>query len=375
MKIIIASTLLFILLTVPVRATEASFYASFSDELAGLMEGLPQDIQDQYGDIFNTPEGITEIENSVRISSVKESILSALENAWPSASSLFSHLMALLLCSAMFHGVKHAFRSPVLESAFSLCSTLVFGITLADGVDILLSNALTFLQSLSNLSASAAPIAAAVAAAAGHLGAAAVSHASLMLLFTLMQNIGTAVLVPLVRISYCLCIVSTAGKFVRLESISKCIRKIFTVLLSFGSVIVGFIISVQSVLSKSADSFSLKTVKFALGNMIPMVGGAVSEAVSTVAGGLGVIRTFSGTLCMLGLLLFVLPVFAQLFLHRAVLAVCQGAADMLGCEQEGKMIAEIHGVLGCILAMVAFMSVLFLLTIILFTLLGGNAYA
>jgi len=140
-------------------------------------------------------------------------------------------------------------------------------------------------------------------------------------------------------------------------------------------VIVGFTISVQSVLAKSADSLSLKTVKFALGNMIPLVGSAVADAVSTVAGGLGVIRAFYGGLCVLALLIFLLPVLAQLILHRLVLAVCQGMAEMLGCEQEGKMIAEIHGVLGCILAMVALMSVLFLLTIILFAFLGGSYYA
>ncbi len=374
-RVFAVTAVLLVLFSVQIGAAEKSVYDSFSEEFDVLIGSMPQEIQAQYEDVFQTPEGIAEVEMGVRLSSVKEKIIMALEKAWPSAVSLLSRLLALILCAGLLHGIKRAFPAPHLESAFSLCTGLVFSITLADSVHTLLTNSLSYLQSLSDLSAAAAPIAAAVTAASGHLTAATVSHASLMLLFVLIQNITTAVLVPLVRLSYCFGIVSTVGKFVRIESISKFIRKTFTVVLAFVTVIVGFTISVQSVLAKSVDSLSLKTVKFALGNMIPLVGSAVADAVSTVAGGLGVIRAFSGGLCVLALLIFLLPVLAQLILHRLVLAVCQGMAEMLGCEQEGKMIAEIHGVLGCILAMVALMSVLFLLTIILFTFLGGSYYA
>ncbi len=363
---------LFLRFSVPVCALEEGIGGAFSEEMEEFIHGLPEEVQREYADILYTPEGASEIENIISYSTVSEKVLSALHNAWPSSTALFIRIFSMVLCSGLFQTVKKSFCTPGVEEAFSLCTALVFGITLSESVNTLLGNAIAYLQSLSSLSASTAPLAAAITAASGHLTAAAVSHAALMLLFTLIQNVGSTLLLPLIRISYCLSIAGSVSKFVRTECIAKCIRKTFTVLLGFLTLITGFVIGAQSILSRSADSFSLRTVKFALGNMIPLVGGAVSDALSTVTGSLSLIRSTAGALCVLVLLTLILPILLQLLLHRFVLIVCQGAAEMLGCEQEGKMLSEVHGVFGCILAVVALMSILFLFAITLLTLLGGS---
>ncbi len=364
--------ILFFCFAEPLYAADEALYGSFSEEFSALMDGLPKEVQVQYSDVLNTPEGAAQIGDLLNFTSIKEKILSAVESAWPSAASLLIRLFALILCAGVFRCFKETFHEPALGGAFSLCVTLVFALSLAESVETLLTNTLSYLEALSSLSAAAAPIAAAVTAATGHLSAAAVSHASLMLLFTLIQNVGTAFLLPLVRVSYCLGIVSSVGKFVRVESITKCVRKTFAILLSFLTIMIGFVVGAQSILSKSADSFSLKTVKFAVGNMIPMVGSAVSDALSTVTGSLSLIRSAAGGLCVLSLLILLLPVLTQLLLHRIALVICQGAAEMLGCEQEGKIFGELHGIVGCLLAVVSLMSILFLFVVTLFTLLGGS---
>ena len=109
----------------------------------------------------------------------------------------------------------------------------------------------------------------------------------------------------------------------------------------------------------------MKTVKFALGNLIPLIGGALSDAVGTVAGSLNLIKTTCGAVCAAAVVILILPLILQLLLHRAVLAVCQGAADLVGCEKESRLIGEVHSVLGYMLAVVSLASVLFLFVLAL----------
>jgi len=126
-----------------------------------------------------------------------------------------------------------------------------------------------------------------------------------------------------------------------------------------------FTIGVQNVIAKSTDSFTMRTVKFALGSFIPLVGGALSDALGTAAGSLSLIRTACGAVCMAAVLILAVPLIVQLVLNRTVLALCRGAAEMIGCEREGRLIGEMHGVVGTLLAAAAMVSLLFLLILAL----------
>ena len=84
-RVFAVTAVLLVLFSVQIGAAEKSVYDSFSEEFDVLIGSMPQEIQVQYEDVFQTPEGIAEVEMGVRLSSVKEKIIMALEKAWPSA--------------------------------------------------------------------------------------------------------------------------------------------------------------------------------------------------------------------------------------------------------------------------------------------------
>ena len=165
---------------------------------------------------------------------------------------------------------------------------------------------------------------------------------------------------PAVRISFCLALVSCLGGIIRLDTLGRCIRRLFTWFLALVGVILTFVIGVQNVIARSADSFGMRTVKFALSSFIPLVGGALSDALGTAVSSLHLIRNTCGAVCVFALLLITVPMILQLVIQRAVFSVCQGAAELIGCDREGKMFGEMHGILGSMLALVAIVSLLFL---------------
>lgn len=356
-----------------VYAQDDMIVGEFSEEFSALLEGLPETARGEFESVLTENEGLTEVRERLNFERFFEDILNALTDAWPSALSLFFRLFGWILIAGIFAQMQNTYVSPQISEAFSFCTSLVFALSLTESVQNILVNAESYLSALTTLSGASAPIAAAVLAASGRISFAAVTHAALMLLFSLFQSVGTYLLMPIVRLSYCLGVVGAITKEVKVERIAKCVRKVFTVITAFLMLSVSFVLGVQSVLARSVDTFSIKTVKFALGNMIPLIGGALSDAISTVNSSLSLIRSTTGGICVAALLVIVLPVIMQLLLHRLVLIVCQSAAEMIGCERESVLIGEVHASFGYILAVVSLTAALFLLVMALVVLMGGAA--
>ena len=129
------------------------------------------------------------------------------------------------------------------------------------------------------------------------------------------------------------------------------------------TLLLSLVIGIQNAMAMSVDSFSIKTAKFALGSFIPLVGGAISDAIGTVAGSLNLIKNTCGTMGIAAMIVLLLPSILHLILHRVAIGAAQGTAELLGCEKEGKLLAEVQGVFGYILAITALASVLFVFTL------------
>lgn len=369
---VLSALLLFFLLPVSVNGLETEMSAAYAEEYAALMEVLPPALQDRCAELLANPKGSPGIRDEFGWKAVLGAVRDAASAAWPTAFDAGVRLFGLILCAGMFSNMKNAIGFQGGTEAFSLCSTLCFALMLVESTSSLLDGSTAFLTSVTALTNGIAPVLCAVTAAGGQLTGAAVSKASLMLLFALFQNMGTFFMTPMVYAGFCFGIVSAVGGTVRLDGITRCLRKFFTTVLSFLMLLLSFVIGIQGALARSADTFSMKTVKFALGSMIPLIGGALADAAATVSGGLSAIRSAVGGVGILAIMMLLLPILLRLLLYRLVLGLCRGAAELLGCDREANLIGEVHATLGFMLAIVALVSVLFLFVLSLFTMIGGG---
>ncbi len=364
---------LLLALILPVRGTEFDMEAEYNDEMRSFLDSLPPELQERYQDIINGSGGFEKVLDETDGASVLAEVESALKNAFPSAVTLFIRLTGMILCAGLFGRCADGFDGEAVSGGFRLCTTLCFSLALMKNVSALLTNSSQFLETIAGIATGSVPIVSVVTAATGNITAAAVSRTSLMLVFAVIQNLCAVCIVPVVRLSFVLGIASGVNGVVRLEGVSRCVRRLLMIVLSFAVTLCGFVIGVQTILAKSADTFSLRTVKFALGNAVPLVGTALAEAMTTVTGSLSLIRSAAGGLAVFAVLVLLLPVLIQLILHRLVLAVCQGIAEMAGCEKEASLLGGIHETLGFLLAVVALSAALLIFVLALFALVGGSA--
>ncbi len=323
---------------------------------------IPGDIQDYL------PEHLFDTENDAS-SSDPNLLLRAgvimLKAAFKPALTVFASIMGFVIIMSVFSALKQNIMKGSLSSTFELVSAVCMALCLYTIMNRLWDDSFTALEQLSLFMNGMLPVMTSLYAAGGNIATATVSNAGMMALLTLFQNIARYALYPALRVCFGLSIVSCVGG-INLGGITALVRNTFTITLSFMMAMLSVVLAYQTKLSLSADNVAVRTVKFAAGSFIPVVGGAVSEAVRVVMGSLSYIKSAVGFIAVLVIALIVLPVILRLFLYKITLGLSSGIAKILGCDREGAFLTEMSGLLNLTLAILSSSSVLFILNVTLF---------
>ena len=134
----------------------------------------------------------------------------------------------------------------------------------------------------------------------------------------------------------------------------------------FGTLLFSFLLSVQSILAKSADSLAAKTARFAIGSFIPVAGGVIAEAYSTLKEGISVLRSTAGIGGIVVILLLLIPGIVPLVLYKCVLSVAETVSEALNLNGLRGMLGEVHGIADMLFAFVLYTSLMFVLAVMIF---------
>ena len=140
--------------------------------------------------------------------------------------------------------------------------------------------------------------------------------------------------------------------------------------LKFLTTVLISVISFQSILSAGKDSVSMRTVKFAASNFIPIVGSAVSESMRTITAGMRLLRTSVGTTCILALFLTALPVMIEIYILKCVFAVFSIFSGLMGAQTEKNILETSSDILDIINGIIIFSLLISIITLILFITTG-----
>ncbi len=217
------------------------------------------------------------------------------------------------------------------------------------------------LSELATFSGIVAPIYTGVLAAGGNATAATSGSIGFSAFLSVLETLGGGVLAPLLRTMLALTLVSGFSSLPAVGEISRSLRNTYLFLLSLLCALLGASLAFQTALASSADSVAVRTVKFAVGNAIPVVGGSVSAALGSLATSLSLVRHTVGTASAVVLLSLVLPTVSELLLLRLALSLCEGLTNALGATGIGGVFGRFRGLYDLMLATVAILSVLFLL--------------
>ncbi len=354
MKKILLSLVLLLFLG---QAFGISSYAEEFSEISELEKYIPKEALEKL------PEGIFEYggaANKLSAGYFLRLIVDTLKGATGSATIELGALAALVVIASLMHNMTQSSRIGGLDSGFSAVSGLCVCVSVFGGLTKLFEMTEGYLKALSSFANAITPAVAALYIAGGNITAGAVSRTGLLLGITLLENINARVLFPVLQISLAFALARAVSPKLRLGTLSGFIKGVLGVGIGITVAAISAIVAFQNTLAGAADSLAARAVKFAAASFIPIVGGAVSEAVRTVSGSISYLRTTVGGIGIAVILIIALPPFVSLMITRINLALAASLADLLGCERECAVIKEAGGLVNYLIALVSLMAVLFI---------------
>ncbi len=334
-----------------------------------ILSALPEDIVDKLPDGFFS-DNFYDVSQAVGEAGsfryIFDTILDLLALNIHGALSLFASICGLLFLSSVLGALRNSLTSETLSGALQLVSavaTVGALIALQNDQILLVSD---FFLKLRVLVGAMLPTMTALYAMGGNVAAAVSANGAMSFFLAVCEFICENMLEATVGVCLAFSIACAFAPGINLKSLSSAIKRVFSFCIGFTMLIFNFVLGTQSLLAKSADTLSARTVKFAAGTVIPLVGGSISETLRTVGGSIEYIRTAVGTGGIIFVALLILPTIISLLLHRLCFISSAAVADLLGCETESRFLSEINGIYGYILAVVSVCSVTAVFALTLF---------
>jgi stage III sporulation protein AE len=209
----------------------------------------------------------------------------------------------------------------------------------------------TVLQELETFGGTLLPVISAAAAASGEVTSAAVKYSASMLVINVMMRAMRSMVMPLI---YAYCAVSVADAAVgdgTLSGVSDFIKWLCKTILTVFSVVFISYITLSGVVSQTADAMAVKAARVAISTTLPVVGGILSDAASTVLSGAQILKNATGIFGMLAIIAICIVPFLKLGINYLVFKAAGSVSGTVADARISKLIGNISTAFGMTLAM------------------------
>lgn len=264
----------------------------------------------------------------------------------------FGAVLGVIILACVMNALKTG-GSEALDSACGYISVLALsGVTYSVLYNLFIY-IIASMEALTLAMSSLMPIMASLHAFGGTAATGAAGSAGMTVFLTVLSNICTKVLLPLLQASFALCLVGAMPASVNLSAVTNLVKNTATTLMAFIFTLLGFSLYLQTAIASAGDNYVTRSIKFASGVFVPVIGGMLGDASRTVIASVSIVKGTVGAAGVVAVLSAVLPPLIVVILHKLLLLACGIIGKSLGCERESAFLYDLGGVISVLLALVA----------------------
>ncbi|MBQ8338921.1 MAG: hypothetical protein IJY16_00545 [Clostridia bacterium] len=342
--------------------------ATVTEEWQGFLDAIPPEIAELLpkGFFSKDPEGAGEaVAEAGSFSAIFDTVLRLTGLSIKEAAGLFARICGVLVLAAVLRSLTEGKGDGTYRAA-ALCTTAVLALLILRQQRGKMAEIGAYFDTVRGLSVALLPLMGALYAMGGNVSTAVAHHGMMSLFLTVLESVCSTTALPLAGICLAMALLDSVSDGLSLRSLAGLIKRTYTFGLSLVMLLLCGVLGLQSTLGKGADTLALRTIRFAVGSFLPVVGGSVSESLRTVAGSVAYLRTTVGVGGILVLFFAFLPLFLSVLFTRLAFLLGGSVAGMLSCSREERLLSELAGVYGYFMAIIAclFVTVSFSLTIL-----------
>ena len=252
-------------------------------DIENIIGGFKSILPEDSGVQGNVPD----ITKTVGIKHILSEIIKVIKGQGDELSAFLLSLLGVCLMSALASQVEGELSA--FASRFLL---VVFSVMLFDRLIFLVTGAVASLKEINSFFGAVIPVTVAVNSIGVSPSTASIQALGMGVTLGAYSFVSSELITSIVSVIF-VCAAASAIDPV-FERISLGVKNIFISLTGILTVLMGATFSLQSVISASADSALIRSAKYAVSNTIPIVGSAVSGALSIALGGVSYARGIVG---------------------------------------------------------------------------------
>lgn len=368
-KKIIIITFFVLTFSVTVKAEEGNIYNQ-QLEISGaneLQDNLPNEIK-EYLEEYSIDINNTDWVNNLSYKNVFLHIWGFFTGGIKKQFATFGCVLGIILIYAAISGYE---GNAVNQTVIFVTVLSVAGVILSPLYSCITA-AVESLKSCAYFIASFVPVFASIIVASGKT-ATGVSMSTLLLAAANgMSYISNFIIVPLMSGYLAVSVSSSVSPLLNNSGLSESIKKIVLWIMSFISTLFVGILGIQTAVNSAADSLSIKTAKFIVGSSVPVTGGVLSEALSTLTASISLLKSSVGIYGVIICCLFFLPILCELLLWRVGLFFTAFVSNVFSLAKLSGLLRAIDTVLSVLIGIILISCAMFTLSLAV-VISSGNA--
>ena len=261
-------------------------------------------------------------------------------------------ILAVIFLSAILKNFKTSVELTNSYQIIDTISLICISVSIINPIVRFIGESSVVINAAANFTMGIVPVLSGIMIATGHALSATSYHALVIFAGQVISYLSANFLIPVMNILLAISLVSCISPRLNIENLCLTIQKtIKTLLKALASIFTG-LLTVQNLVGNCADTLGKSTWKLTIDSCVPIVGGAVSDAVHTMGSCLNLLKTSLGAFGIIAGGIVFLPVIVECFLWIFALNICLVVSDIFELKKISALIKSTVNVISVLLAII-----------------------
>ncbi len=319
-------------------------------------------------DLLSAMKGETATDYADLFSYLKGLLFSSLKNKLPLIVSLF--------CLIVFCSLARAFAPGKSENGTGEIVHFVTFAVVISAVSVVVAEALNetkeTIDRMSGVIDGVLPVLLSIMAATGQSSSVSAFGPAASFFSVCSASVIGNVVYPVVSFLFAIAAVSNIGKGIRLNSLFSFFQSLLKWLIGLFGATFSLYLTVRGLAASSFDGIALRTLKYAVGNSVPYVGGILKEGADVILVSATLVKNALGVFGILVVFSAAIVPVADMIALRFLLKLLAGVTEPLSGGRVGDFFEKTAVVLDFLIAAILLTGFLFL-SVVVMILLAGSA--
>lgn len=238
-------------------------------------------------------------------------------------------VLVFILLSAFLQSLK-AESDDSVNMIYSTATALLVATVVLVKLTSTVSLASMAISVASNFVYAFIPVFCSIVVASGGITTGFSTNTTLLILAQGLSFISSNVFMPIVNCYLALGVTSSLRYELNLDKLLSSVKKIITTCISFVSGVFVSVLSVKTAVAGRADMLGLRSIRFAINSVVPVIGSSISEGLLSIQAYSSLIKSSVGIVGVVAVALVFLPSIIEVVLWRISLTLCVIVSDVFG---------------------------------------------